>query len=244
MSEAPVSRSAGPADGPKPGLPVGRLASLALAAAAMIALGLSPPVRQALAPERIEALASEWGWRAPALLFGAGVLAPLLLIPRWPICALCGLLFGIARGALLAVAAATVSAWIGYRLAECCFRPFSEWVLKRFRLDGLRVEPPADFRLMLWLRAVPFSSFTAVNLLAATLRLPMRQFLAATFAGLLPSSLLYAAWGRLPELQTAAALPVAAVSGLFLLAAVIALRYCVAPWLERERARSRSGAEE
>lgn len=164
-----------------------------------------------------------WG---PLAILAAGALAPLALLPRWPLAVGCGMLYGLAWGGLLANAASTLGAWLQFFLARRALGPAATRLLARRgrRFAGMR--PRQAAALLVALRVFPLSSFVATNLLAASINLSSRLYVLATFAGMIPSTLMYGAWGRLALHPTAGALWMTA--GLLLLLGSVA-------WLARGR---------
>jgi uncharacterized membrane protein YdjX (TVP38/TMEM64 family) len=189
---------------------------------AFVLLGLSGDVRSWLNVEGLRAQARSLGPWAPAILVAAGALMPLALLPRWPLAFVCGVLYGLVWGVLLANAASTVGAWLQFDLARRAAGPAPRragGVLPRWR----RLLEPREraFVALFLLRAFPLSNFVATNLLAGFLRLPPRTYLAATFLGMLPSSILYAAWGKLVRKPDAAFYAVVLGALVFLVAGTL-----------------------
>lgn len=107
----------------------------------------------------------------------------------------CGFLFGIVTGALVAVAAATTGAAIVFSIGR---GPGAE-LLDRVagpRLTALAVGFRQDaFGYIAFLRLLPLFPFWMTNLGPAAFGVPLRTFVAATFIGLLPGAFVYAATG-------------------------------------------------
>jgi len=106
-----------------------------------------------------------------------------------------GLLFGIAAGAALAVAGATLGA-IGLFLAArtalgpLLARKAGPW------LDRLRPGLERDgFHVLLALRLIPLVPFALLNLVCALVGMRMGPFVAATFLGIIPGSVVFASIG-------------------------------------------------
>lgn len=188
----------------------------------------------------MQELSDRLGTHGISIIVGLGVLTPLMFLPRWPIAFLAGLLYGIGWGTLLATAASTVGAWLHFMLSRTLLAPASERLKKRMGWEHLRIPREKQFMTLFLLRAFPLSSFVATNVLAGALRLSRGRFITATFLGMLPSTWMYAAWGKLmkkpdPHFYGLAALAVILIVG----GAVGAQRY-LAPYF---RPSNEGGAE-
>ncbi len=161
------------------------------------ALGAFTPLRSLWQSDAVVALAEEYRYRALLLLLLAGILSPLALLPRWPLAVVCGLIYGIWPGALLANLASTLGAWLQYQLARQGLQPLTRRLLRR-QVERLQRLPRSKVGFLLAaLRAFPLSNFVVTNLLAAALGIPPRTYATATFIGMLPSTLLYSSWGQM-----------------------------------------------
>ncbi len=183
--------------------------------------------------EAITQLADRLGPQGPALLLLAGVLTPLMFLPRWPIAFLAGLLYGVGWGTLLAVVASTLGAWLHFMLSRTLLAPMTARLRQRYGFDHLQVPKNKQFMVLFVLRAFPLSSFVVTNLIAGALKLSRSRYVLATFLGMIPSTLLYAAWGKLmkkpdPHFYAFALLALVAV----VVGAIAAQRY-VQPLLRR-----------
>lgn len=173
------------------------LAVFAGLAAACLAVSLFTPVRDWLTTDRVARTAADLGPLLPLALLAAGVLTPLLFLPRWPIAFAAGLAYGVVRGALFATVVSALGAWLHFALARTLLSPAAERVGRRFGFRAGGIPPAKSFLLLVLLRAFPLSSFVATNLLAGAIRMRASLFLAASLLGMIPSSLMYAAWGKL-----------------------------------------------
>lgn len=152
-----------------------------------------------------------------------------------------GFLFGWAMGGTLAVLAATLGSALVFLIARSAvgdaLRNRAGPFLRRME-DGFRSNA---FHYLLFLRLVPAFPFWAVNLVPALLGMPLVPFVAATAIGIIPGTLVFAAFGaglgdlfaagseiRLAEVLSPTL--IAALAGLGLLALLpVALR----KWRER-----------
>ncbi len=194
-------------------------------------MSLFTPARRLFSVEQIGAWSRALGAWGPLLLFLLGLLTPLLLLPRWPIAFVAGLLYGISGGAVLANVASTAGAWLHFLVARSLLAPASARLLRRYGMDRLEIPRERVFLALFFLRAFPLSSFVATNLLAGSLRVPLRTYLAATFVGMIPSTLMYAAWGKMVKRPSPAFFAVAVLTLLFLVGGTIAAQRRFLPWL-------------
>lgn len=108
---------------------------------------------------------------------------------------ICGFLFGIVPGALLAVCAATTGGslvfTIGRGLGRDLVRRFGGPRLERFAAAFRR----DAFGYIATFRVLPLFPFWMTNLAPAACGVPLRTFAAATFLGLLPGAFVYATTG-------------------------------------------------
>ena len=174
-----------------------KLLFFALFSVAFVAIGTYPPLRAHLRPEELDKTIESLGWFGPVLLMILGALSPLLMLPRWPLAVVSGLAYGVFWGSCLANTASLVGAWLQYLLASSTLAHFATRLLAGNRWRHL-LERQKDVFLFLFLfRAFPLSNFVVTNLLCGTLRIPARTYLAASALGMIPSTILYAAWGKL-----------------------------------------------
>ncbi len=135
-----------------------------------------------------------WG---PVVILGLGIITPLFFIPRWPLAFLGGLLYGVVWGTLLATFASTMGAWLHFTLSQSLLAPMSDRLRKKFKIDHFVVPKDKEFLAIFIMRAFPLSNFVATNLIAGALRMHRTKFVVASFLGMIPSSAMYAAWGKL-----------------------------------------------
>jgi uncharacterized membrane protein YdjX (TVP38/TMEM64 family) len=147
--------------------------------------------------EQITAFAQRLGNWGPAVIIILGIVTPLLFIPRWPLAFLGGLLYGVVWGTLLATFASALGAWLHFTLSASLLAPFSDRLRKKFKIEHFVVPEHKEFTAILIMRAFPLSNFVATNLIAGALRMNRTKFVIASFLGMIPSSAMYAAWGKL-----------------------------------------------
>jgi uncharacterized membrane protein YdjX (TVP38/TMEM64 family) len=174
-----------------------KLLVFALLTAAFLALGTYPPLHAQLQPETLDKPIEGLGWLGAFLLFLLGALTPLLMLPRWPIAVVSGMVYGVFWGACLANTASLVGAGLQYWMAHSTLSHLARRWLAKSRWRHLLENPKNAFSVLFLVRAFPLSNFVATNLLCGTLRIPLRTYLLASALGMIPSTVLYAAWGKL-----------------------------------------------
>ena len=212
-----------------------RLASFVLLTALFCGVSLLTPVRGWFTVERVSDLAARAGVWGPVVIGVAALVTPFLFLPRWPIALVCGLLYGIGWGSLLANVASTAGAVAHYAFARTLLAPSSERLLRRYGMDRLDVPSDKAFVVLIFLRAFPLSNFVATNLLAGALRVRARTYVVASFLGMIPSTLLYAAWGKMLKQQTKGFYALAGVTLVVLVAGTLAAQRWFLPWLRHFR---------
>jgi len=160
-------------------------------------LGAIPAVRQHLKLDDIWQYAHDLGAWAPLVIVLFAIVSPLALIPRAPIAILCGLLYGVGLGSLLANTASLLGAWLQFRLARHALSRAGARHPVAARWRQALADPHTAFLSLFLLRAFPLSNFTATNILAGALGMRGRVYLSATFLGMIPSTLFYACCGKL-----------------------------------------------
>ena len=187
------------ADSPREGAlgALRRLGVFLFVAVTGLAIGRITGAGAYLNVDAIAGLAGQLGPRGPLYIVLAGLLTPLLFLPRWPIAFLAGLLYGVGWGTALAVAASAGGAWLHFLLSRTLLAPLSDRLRRRYGVAHLAIPRDKQFMVLFVLRAFPLSSFVMTNLLAGALKLSRSRYMLATVLGMIPSTLLYAAWGKL-----------------------------------------------
>lgn len=210
-----------------------RLVGFVLVAIACLVVGYFTPAREWLSVDAIRGYAGKLGAWGPVVIVAAGIFTPLLFIPRWPVAFVGGLLYGVVWGSIIANIASTIGAWLHFLLARTMLRPMADKLRRRYGIHAATASREKVFTAIFLLRAFPLSNFVATNLLAGALQIRIGTYLAATFLGMIPSTLMYAAWGKLMK-KPEPAYFVLAVGILALLAAgtLVAQRRFM-PWFKR-----------
>lgn len=160
-------------------------------------VGALPAVRQHLKPDEIQRVAHDLGPWTPLAIAAFALVSPLAMLPRAPIAVLCGLLYGVGWGSLLANTASLLGAWLHFQLARRAFGRVGRDHAAAARWRQALADPHRAFLALFLLRAFPLSNFTATNILAGALNLRGGVYLPATFLGMIPSTLFYACCGKL-----------------------------------------------
>ena len=174
----------------------GLLAFLAIALLGLAAARFTP-LRDYLTVDGVRDLSARLGWWGPFVLAVAGTVGPLFLLPRWPVCFAGGMLYGVVWGAVLGNVVGLLGCWVHYLSARKFVSAGSRQVLNRFDFDPGTLSPGKSFWALFLFRAFPLSNSAATNILAGAFRISTRTYLTASFFGMIPSSLMYASWGKL-----------------------------------------------
>ncbi|OQW96388.1 MAG: hypothetical protein BWK77_04950 [Verrucomicrobia bacterium A1] len=225
--------SSEPTDTPTPPAPprdIRRVAGFVVLSLVLVGASLLTPVRAWADMDRISAWTGSLGAWGPVAILLLGLITPLLFIPRWPIAFASGLLYGTLWGTGLANVASCLGAVLHYAMSRSLLAPWCRRLLEKRRSSLLDIPRDRAFLALFLLRAFPLSNFVATNILAGTLRIPFRTYLAATFLGMIPSSLMYAAWGKLMKKPSPEFYAVAVASLVFIVAGTLLARRFLGRW--------------
>ncbi len=179
--------------GPDPRLlAVGRWALLVALIVGGVAVVVWSP---SLDPADLQAAAARWGFWAPVVLIAAYVAATLLAVPKNVLTIGAGLIFGFGWGAGLvwvgAMTGAVLAFWIGRFLGLDAVRRLAGPRYERFAQLAVRRGGVA----VLLARLAPIVPFTLVNYASGVIGIGFIPYLAATAAGIIPGTAVYAALG-------------------------------------------------
>ncbi|MCK5528815.1 MAG: TVP38/TMEM64 family protein [Kiritimatiellae bacterium] len=191
-----------------------------------ICIGLFTPLKHHLNIDSIRTFAETLGVWGPLTLLIIGALSPILFLPRWPVCFISGMLYGVLWGTVIGNCASLLGAWIHYITAKSLVADSSQKLLNKLNLDINRLRDMNSFWAIFILRAVPISNSAATNVLAGALKISTRSYLLASFLGMIPSTIMYAAWGKLmkkpsPEFYVVAV----AVLAIMIIATLVVRRF-------------------
>jgi uncharacterized membrane protein YdjX (TVP38/TMEM64 family) len=169
-----------------------------------ICIGFCTPLKQYLTIDTIRSFAENLGVWGPVILLIIGAISPMLFLPRWPVCFISGMLYGIFWGTVIGNFASLLGAWIHYITAKSLVADGAKKLLNKINLDINKLRNMNSFWAIFILRAVPISNSAATNVLAGALKISTTSYLLASFLGMIPSTIMYVAWGKLmkkPEPQ-------------------------------------------
>ncbi|HAK93498.1 MAG TPA: hypothetical protein DCM87_00415, partial [Planctomycetes bacterium] len=124
-------------------------------------------------------------------------------------------------------------AWLNFWLAKTLLAPAADRLRRRSRLARLNIPADKQFVVIFLLRAFPFSNFVITNLLAGALKMRLGNYLLATFFGMIPMSLMYAAWGKLLKKPSSEFYWVAAFTLVLILAGTWYTKKYLIAWFRR-----------
>lgn len=215
---------------------LGKLLLFVVFAVAAVIVATVTPMGHYFSAEHILGITEDLGYKGILILILVGTVMPVFFMPRWPVAWVSGLLYGVCGGALLATFASTLGACLQYYLASNLLAQPAAKTLKQFNISFNTVPDRRIFSFFLFLRAFPLSNFVATNLLAGALRVRMKIYIAATFLGMIPSSIMYASWGKVMKERTTSFMAVAVFSVLFIVVGCVLARKRYYPWLKQFRA--------
>ena len=183
----------------EPGGRSGRSWTWMALAVALVAVGAAWflfPLREWLeACERWIAGLGIWGVALFALVY---ILATVSLAPEWPLTIAAGLLYGV-WGFAITVVTATIAASLAFLIARYLARAKVRSLLEQRRLFSAIDSALADegWKIVALLRLSPLVPFNLQNYLFGVTAISFRHFVAATFAGIIPGTVLYVYLGAL-----------------------------------------------
>jgi uncharacterized membrane protein YdjX (TVP38/TMEM64 family) len=130
-----------------------------------------------------------WGVALFTLIY---VLATISLAPEWPLTIAAGLVYG-ARGFPVVLIAATIAASLAFLIARHLARDRVQPILERSRIFAAIDDAVAEegWKIVALLRLSPAVPFNLQNYLFGVTAVPFLHFVAATFAGIIPGTVLY-----------------------------------------------------
>lgn len=219
---------------------VRRLGLFLLVAVLGLVISHTTRVGDLLSVDKMTHWATRLGPRGPLYLLLAGLITPLMFLPRWPIAFLAGLLYGVSWGTALAVVASTGGAWLNFWLSRTLLAPMSDRLRKRYRIEHLTVPRDRQFLVLFTLRAFPLTSFVMTNLIAGALKLSRSRYLGATFLGMIPSTVLYASAGKLMKKPDPHFYVFAGIALVLMVVGAVVARRWVKPLLRRSESEPES----
>lgn len=148
-----------------------------------------------LTEEKLQALVAAGGIWSPILFVVIATLGPVAWVPRMMTSIVAGALFGLAGGSALALVGGVGGGLAGYGMGRSLGH---DYVMKKI---GPRGKAVAEFLGRRGLPAIalgrisPITNCAAISLGSGLIGLPLRIYVPATIVGMLPGSILYAAFG-------------------------------------------------
>ena len=144
-----------------------------------------------------------WGIALFTLVY---VLATISLAPEWPLTIAAGLLYG-AWGFPITLVTATIAASLAFLIARHFARDRVRSLLERRRVFSAIDDAVAEegWKVVVLLRLSPAVPFNLQNYLFGVTAVSFYHFVAATFAGILPGTVLYAYLGMLGKVAASGA---------------------------------------
>lgn len=141
-----------------------------------------------------------WGVALFALVY---ILATISLAPEWPLTIAAGFFYG-AWGFPIAVLTATIAASLAFTIARHLARDRVRALLERRRVFSAIDDAVAEegWKIVALLRLSPAVPFNLQNYLFGVTAIPFGQFASATFAGIMPGTVLYVYLGVLGKTAT------------------------------------------
>lgn len=165
--------------------------------AVALVIVLATPLKESLSKDELRAQALALGSWAPVAILVFGAVGPSMLLPRWPVAFVSGFLYGAGWGSALGNIASALGAVLHFFIALHLLAPSAHEMCRKRNINIDRIPPNRAFLFIFLLRAFPFSSTVVTNLIAGALKVNLRTFFAATFLGMIPSTLMYAAAGAM-----------------------------------------------
>lgn len=135
-----------------------------------------------------------WGGLAFA---GAYVLATVLVMPAWPLTVLAGLAWGVSVGFPLVLVSATLGATLAFLVSRYLLREQVRDRAGRYRIFQAidRAISARGWRVVGLLRLSPVVPFNLQNYLYGITGIRFMHYVAATFVGMMPGTLMYVYFG-------------------------------------------------
>ena len=168
---------------------------LAIAAVLVLARYLDAPARVSEALDRIAAL-GPWG---PALFVPLYVAATVLFLPGSVLTIGAGAVFGLVRGALIVSLSATLGATAAFLIGRYLARDWIARKVQAYPRFGAIDEAVAreGWKIVGLLRLSPVVPFNLLNYAFGVTRVPLRDYVLASWIGMMPGTVLYVYLGSI-----------------------------------------------
>lgn len=169
-----------------------RVAVLVLLAAAVVGIYLSP-LREQFTRDNVRVFVEHLRglWYGPAIFVGAFMLACVLALPASVFCIAAGFIWGWLLGGVYSILGGLLGAIASFYVG----RFIGEGMLEKFGRVGRAVARQVDhagFGSLLALRFIPGIPFAVLNYGAGVAGVRVRDFIGATFLGIVPSMFVFA----------------------------------------------------
>ncbi|MBM7707581.1 putative membrane protein YdjX (TVP38/TMEM64 family) [Chryseomicrobium aureum] len=145
----------------------------------------------ALSAEGIKTWIESLGPWAPVVYIVIYALRPLVFFPASVLTLTGGVLFGAWFGTLYTLIGATLSAVVGYVMAERLSKLWSSSAPNDRLQKAKRQMEENGFIYVVWFRLVPFLNFDVVSYVAGLARVKWLPFILATVIGMFPGTVAY-----------------------------------------------------
>jgi len=177
-----------------------KLVLLILFVLAIVAIYTFTPARDYLSQDglqKLQTIISSQGLWAPALFSIIYIFATVFALPGSVLTILGGLLFGALWGTAINLTSATIGASFCFMISRYVGREFVEKLLrKKSSFEGLDEKiGKHGFYSVLYLRLIPLFPFNALNFGLGLTKVSFKDYVLASFIGMLPGCFAYTALG-------------------------------------------------
>ncbi len=165
-----------------------------LLVAAFMALAHFTPLKAWITNVQIwKEMVREFGWGAHAIFMAACAGAVMLGVPRLPLCAAAGLVFGFGQGLVLSLVASTLGSYGAFVLSRHGFRRAAESRAEKWPWLKKLLKKPSVIRVF-WVRQLMVPGLV-LNVLLGMTPVKHRRFLLGTLLGYLPLNVAFSLVG-------------------------------------------------
>lgn len=151
------------------------------------------PLKEYLVPQKLFSLLQSVreAWWAPVILIVLYGLGGILALPGSVLTLVIGALYGLSHGMVYNIIASNLAASAGFLTARYLGRDFVARFLKGRLGDFDEKAAAHGFRVVFYLRLVPIFPFNGINFGAGLSKIKFRDYLPASFLGMLPGTFVY-----------------------------------------------------
>ena len=140
-----------------------------------------------------KALVHDFGWGAHAIFMAACAVSVMLGVPRLPLCAAAGLVFGFGEGLVLSLVASTLGSYGAFVLSRHGFRRAAESRAEKWPWLKKLLKKPSVMRVF-WVRQLMVPGLV-LNVLLGMTPVKHSRFLLGTMLGYLPLNVAFSLVG-------------------------------------------------